>query len=296
MPSWTDVLREIQAQAALSPLDVVRRKYLAKLSEKTGRNVIAYYSGFLQKDGKGLDINDNDKNSFMAVIHGLDRSKGLDLILHTPGGNVFATESLVNYLKIMFDNDIRVIVPQIAMSAGTMIACASKEIIMGKQSNIGPIDPQYGNIPCYGVLDEFKKAVDDIEREPKTKEVWKVIISKYHPTFVGECQNAIDVSKHIVTVWLETNMLKDDKDRCEKTRIIVDKLSDHSDSKNHSRHYHIEDVKALGLNVTSMEDDNELQDLVLTVHHCFMHTFSNSVAYKIVENHQNGAVISNQKS
>jgi ClpP class serine protease len=73
----------------------------------------------------------------------MDRSKGLDLILHTPGGDMAATESLVDYLRQMFGKDIRAIVPQIAMSGGTMIALAWKEILMGKHSNLGPIDPQF---------------------------------------------------------------------------------------------------------------------------------------------------------
>jgi len=37
--------------------------------------------------------------------------------------------------------------------------------------------------------------------------------------------------------------------------------------------------------IVDMEDDNELQDLILTVHHSFMHTFSQSMAVKVVENH-----------
>ena len=78
----------------------------------------------------------------MTVIHQLDRDKGLDLILHTPGGDTAATESIVDYLHNMFGNNIRAIVPQLAMSAGTMIACSCKEIIMGLQSSLGPIDPQ----------------------------------------------------------------------------------------------------------------------------------------------------------
>ena len=77
----------------------------------------------------------------MSVIHGLDKSKGLDLFLHTPGGDVGATESLIDYLHDSFGGDIRAIIPQIAMSGGTMIACSCKEIIMGKQSSLGPIDP-----------------------------------------------------------------------------------------------------------------------------------------------------------
>jgi ClpP class serine protease len=84
----------------------------------------------------------------MNFIHGLDRTKGLDLILHTPGGDVAATESIIEYLRQMFGNNVRAIVPQMAMSAGTMIACSCKSIVMGKQSNIGPIDPQLGGIPA----------------------------------------------------------------------------------------------------------------------------------------------------
>ncbi len=59
-----------------------------------------------------------DKNRFMSVIHGLDKSKGLDLFLHTPGGDVGATESLIDYLHDSFEGDIRAVIPQIAMSGG----------------------------------------------------------------------------------------------------------------------------------------------------------------------------------
>lgn len=94
-------------------MDVVRREYLSKLHAHTGRNVIAYYSGFLSKPGVGQqEINDEDKNGFMMAVHRLDRSKGLDLILHTPGGNVASTQSIVHYLHQMFDDNIRAIVPQ----------------------------------------------------------------------------------------------------------------------------------------------------------------------------------------
>lgn len=153
MPSWTDLLDELKRTG--STFDLVRRKYLAQLSELTGRNTIIYYSGWLQKKGiDGLTVGDADKNGFMAVVKGMDRARGLDLILHTPGGDVAATESLVDYLRAMFGNDIRGFVPQLAMSAGTMIACACKEIWMGKQSSLGPIDPQFGNIPAHAILED----------------------------------------------------------------------------------------------------------------------------------------------
>lgn len=134
MPSWDKVQGEIQA--AGSTYDVIRRKYLWELHQLTGRNVIAYYSGWMEKEMLlsqglvGVEVNDGDKNGFMATIHELDRSLGLDLILHTPGGDVAATESIVDYLRSMFSNDIRVIVPHMAMSAGTM------RLILGGLSSI----------------------------------------------------------------------------------------------------------------------------------------------------------------
>lgn len=132
MPNWGAVLEEIQqhqlkhAQEAKSAVDVIRRSYLSKLHHLSGRNIIAYYSAFLTKPDIDSELNDEDKNGFMMAVHELDRRKGLDLILHTPGGSVAATQSIVDYLRKMFGQDIRAVVPQIAMSAGTMIACSSK--------------------------------------------------------------------------------------------------------------------------------------------------------------------------
>lgn len=80
MPTWHSLLNEIKARG--STFDVVRRERLKSLSEVTGRNVIIYYSGWLQKPKvPGTQVTDADKNGFMTVIHGLNRSKGLDLIL-----------------------------------------------------------------------------------------------------------------------------------------------------------------------------------------------------------------------
>ena len=135
MGSWNDILKEVNETQ--SQYDYIRRKYLKELSEYTGRNTIAYYSSWLNKQANNLDINDADMTGFMTCVHGLDCSKGLDLILHTPGGSPAAAEAIVSYLRAKFGNDTRVIVPQLAMSAGTMIACSAKEIIMGKQSSLG---------------------------------------------------------------------------------------------------------------------------------------------------------------
>ncbi|MCX2837272.1 S49 family peptidase [Salinimicrobium sp. MT39] len=295
MPNWNEVIAEIHQTRQLhpdhNPLDLVRRKYLKQVSEITGRNTIAYYSGWLQKPtARDTAVNDKDKSGLMLTIHRLDKSKGLDLILHTPGGDIAATESLVDYLYSMFGKNIRVIVPQISMSAGTMIALSSSEIIMGKHSNLGPIDPQMGGLACQAVINEFKQAKEDIRKNPHAAALWQVIISKYHPTFLGACQQAIEWSEKMVSKWLEENMCADDTSIVEN---ILKTFADHKKQKSHARHISKRECEEIGLKIGSLEDNQDLQDAVLTTHHAFMHTFSHTASVKIIENHNGVAYVEN---
>ncbi len=293
MPNWIEVLEEIREEHNDNPngnaLDKIRRKYLRKISEETGRNVIAYYSGWLQRPGApDTAVNDKDKSGFMLAIHRLDKSKGLDLILHTPGGDIAATESLVDYLYSIFGKNIRVIVPQLSMSAGTMIALSSQEIVMGKHSNLGPIDPQIGGLACQAILDEFEQAKKDIKANPQSAPLWQVIVGKYHPTLLGTCKQAIEWSEKMVEEWLKENMCSEDE---EKVKNILKTFADHRKQKSHARHISRRECEEVGLNITKLEGNQELQDHVLTTHHAFLHTFTHTAAVKIIENHDGVAYI-----
>jgi ClpP class serine protease len=298
MPSWADILTEIQTEAQANPqdnpIDTVRRRHLTALHQHTQRNVIAYYSGFLSKPGiAGLTITDEDKNGFMATIHNMDRSKGLDLILHTPGGNIGATQSIVDYLHKMFKNDIRAVVPQIAMSAGTMLACSCQSILMGLHSNLGPIDPQLRDIATYGVIAEFKRAIKECTADPARLEIWKTIIGQYRPSFLGQCENAIKWSNDFVREQLKNVMFANDLQATQKAAKIVRALTSQPTNRTHDRHIHFDECKRLGLNVELLEapESKVLQDLVLTVHHCFIFSLMNTPAYKIIENQMGVAFV-----
>lgn len=301
MPTWNNVLNEIlnlrnqcysQGHAAV---DIVRKKYLKDLFDFTQRNIIAYYSGFLSKPGIAqLDINDEDKNGFMMAVHGLNRALGLDLILHTPGGGMGATQSIVNYLHKMFGNNIRAIVPQIAMSAGTMIACSCKQILMTKHSNLGPIDPQLQGLPAYGVIEEFKRAYKEIKQDPAKIALWSNIIGQYRPTFLSQCENAIKWSNQFVQEQLEKVMFNGEPNAKEKSKQIVKKMTDYRKNFRHERHIHLEECKKIGLKIIGIEEvDQTLQDLILTVHHCYMHSLMNTPSFKMIEN-QNGVAFVKQ--
>lgn len=281
MASFQEIERKVQQ--GLGVLDSIRRDSLREIDSLTGRNVITYYSAFLTRRGDGTEINDMDLNGFMSVVCKMDRKRGLDLVLHTPGGGITATERIVGYLRDLFSDDIRCIVPQMAMSAGTMIACATREILMGRQSCLGPIDPQFYGVPCHGVVEEFAKAAEEIKDDPSRLGVWRPIIEKYQPTFLGECQKAIELSDELVGEWLKSGMFKGDADATKKAERILEKLGSHKSTKTHDRHISAAEARRIGLKVSMLEKDQKLQDAVLSLHHCYMMTFSRVKVIKLFE-------------
>lgn len=302
MPDWAQVLGEIntlravKAQESRQAVDSIRRNYLVKLHNFTHRNIIAYYSGWLSKpDVAQTDIDDEDKNGFMMACNNINKEDGLDLILHSPGGDIAATQSIVDYLHKMFGNNIRAIIPQIAMSAGTMMACSCKEILMAKHSNLGPIDPHLSGVPAYGVIQEFRQACRECKEDESKVPMWQAIIGQYRPTFLRRCKHAIDWSNAFVTHELESVMFEGVEDSKSKANVIVKKLTGYRGNKTHNRHLHYDELKKMGLNVSLIEKDPELQDLILTVHHCYMHSLMNTAAYKMIENHLGSALVKQQQ-
>ena len=290
MGNWSNILQEIQGTK--SQFDTVRKKYLENLFSLTNRNIIAYYSSWLSKlNAPNLDISDADMTGFMTAVNGLDCHKGLDLILHTPGGDPAASEAIVTYLRGKFNNDIRVIVPQLAMSAGTMIACSAKEIIMGRQSSLGPIDPQFMGIPAYNIKTEFEEAKEDLATNPNNANYWAIKLQQFPAAFMKSALDAIKLSDELVRDWLGTCMF--DKNTDEDTiNQIVDFLNEHNNSKVHNRHFSADKCKQIGLKIKMMEDDDELQDAILSLHHSYMLTLDSTPSTKIIENQKGVALIS----
>lgn len=293
MPNLNDVISEIQvgiANQVPNAPDAVRAQKIAELQKHTGRNLICYYSGWLNVNGANvpnLSIDDMDKNGFMNAVHGMDCSIGLDLVLHTPGGSVTAAESLVYYLKQKFGNDIRVIIPQMAMSAGTMIACCSKEIVMGHQSCIGPFDPSVRNVSAFAVFDEFMRASEDIKENPHNVPLWQTMLAKYPPAFLEECERAIDLANTIVPQWLSENMLSGlpEDEQSNQIEKLINTLNNPDETKEHSRHIHLNEAIELGLNISKLEDDQDLQEKVLTLHHAYLATLMMTNTSKLIESH-----------
>ncbi|MGH6922413.1 MAG: hypothetical protein ACRED5_01465 [Propylenella sp.] len=160
---------------------------------------------------------------------------------------------------------------------------------MGKHSNLGPVDPQINGIPAAAVLAELKTAYQEMIADPRKQFVWNPILSRYSPSFVQRCQWAVDEAESLIGNFLRENMFSSlpKAERDAKVAKVVEELTDLSKNKGHDKHLHSEDCKAMGLEIRDLENpqDKTLQDLVLTVHHCFMLTLSNTAAFKVIENH-----------
>ena len=304
MPTWGEILKEYnqrKGKTGHSSLDDIRKEYLIKLRQHTGRDVILYATNWTPltntADANVLSIIDEDMQGFMETVHGLSGTD-LDIILHSPGGSAEATESIVLYLRQKFKN-IRVIVPQAAMSAATMLACAGDSIVMGKQSSLGPIDPQmliasqFGvrMTPAQSIIDEFEDAQKIAAENPNFLGAWMPILSQYSPGLVRQCHNAKTLAESLVSEWLAKWMFREEEEPSAKAKKIAGKFADHGYFQSHSRHINMKAAKDMGLKIEELESDQEFQDLVLSIFHITTITFNLAQVMKIIANHKGKAFI-----
>jgi hypothetical protein len=315
VPTWGELLKELaalqgaaQAGAQVappppgtpSPHDRLRRKYLKALSEQTGRATIVYYTAW--QEGKGdvttadLSVSLGDVQGFMEAVSNVDERE-LDLFLHSPGGSAEAAEAVMAYLRTRFDH-IRAVVPLAAMSAATMMALACDEIVMGAHSQLGPIDPQLTittpegprSAPAQAIIDQFAQAKEEC-KDPSNLGAWLPILRGYGPGLLAICQNQRQLAEEFATRSLEAHMFSGDTDAHAKAEAAAKYFADFTAFRSHGRRVSRDDARAHGLKVIDLEEDGDLQDAMLSVHHAMNHTLSGTPVFKMIENHHGRAFL-----
>lgn len=163
-----------------------RQSQIKALQSETKVNLLCYVSG------TNTQISRDDIAPFVDMLHNVPADEPVDLLLHTPGGDIDAAEKLVMLLraKVGEEGSLRIIVPDYAKSAGTLMALGANKIVMGDTSELGTIDPQIwlkdgrGNEICHSVLnylDAFKEWSEELRKMP-TDPVALVMIEKFDPT------------------------------------------------------------------------------------------------------------------
>ena len=136
-------------------LETNRRRVMRQLEKKRNSRLITliHRQEVLSFLGIGfrryIDIEDSE--ALLRAIHLTPKDMPIDIILHTPGGLVLASEQIAHAL-VRHQAPVTVFVPHYAMSGGTLIAMAADEIVMDENAVLGPVDPQLGRYPASSIL------------------------------------------------------------------------------------------------------------------------------------------------
>jgi ClpP class serine protease len=126
-----------------------RRRLIREIEQQRGSRLITLIHrqeglGFFLPFGRYIDIDDSEQ--LLRAIRLTPDDMPIDLLLHTPGGLVLASDQIAYALK-RHGGTITVIVPHYAMSGGTLVALAADQILMDHDAVLGPVDPQLGSLP-----------------------------------------------------------------------------------------------------------------------------------------------------
>jgi ClpP class serine protease len=176
---------------AVHALRYQRQALIHRTQERTRRKLICYISG------SGASIDRDDTIGFGDLLHSVPPNRDLDLMLQTGGGDIDAAEKLISMVrKHVGTSTLRIIVPDYAKSAGTLIALGADYIVMSDTSELGPIDPQVilsdgnGNRIRHSVqsyLDAYKTHSETLKRDPNDIAA-RIMIQKLDPATVQQFQ------------------------------------------------------------------------------------------------------------
>lgn len=110
-------------------------------------------------------INIEDSEQVLRAIRLTPEKMPIDILLHTPGGLVLATEQIAHAIR-KHPAKVTVYVPHYAMSGGTLLALAADEIVMDINAVLGPVDPQLGKYPAASILEAVsRKEINEVDDE-----------------------------------------------------------------------------------------------------------------------------------
>ena len=146
-----------------------RQDLMKEINSREKTHLICYIGG------GHTEIDREDVLGFVDLLHNIREGEAVDLMLHTPGGDAFEKLIALIHAKVI-DSPFRVIVPDMAKSAGTLMALGARNILMSDTSELGMIDPQFplkdnqGNEFMHSVmsyLDGYDERVRALQVNPK---------------------------------------------------------------------------------------------------------------------------------
>lgn len=139
------------------------------------------------------------------------RRPRLVLFLNTPGGSAETVEKIVELIRFHY-SELYIVVPDFAMSAGTILSMAADKIFMDYSSSLGPIDPQVFNgkewVPALGYLDKVSDLLEKAKKNELTNAEF-LILQSLDLALLRRYEQARDLTVTLLKNWLVEYKFKD---------------------------------------------------------------------------------------
>lgn len=247
-----------QKMISTNDFQLHRKPLIQKLQESLKAKVITYVASLYHPVPM---IMPQDIPLFEDLLRSTAGAEEGYLIINSPGGDGNVAEKMITMCRQRFTKSFKVIVPNFAKSAATMIALGSDQIKMGYLAELGPIDPQLGN-PFAGGLIPARSFIDGLEmirrniKSGDPVQMYLPMLSQIRPEIIAQCQSAIDGSSEFAEKWLKQCMLKDKPDQAKK---VAEWLSQGVKYKSHGKVIdYAEAHDVLQLNVEKIDQNSEI--------------------------------------
>ena len=228
----------------------LRQLLIRDIEKLTGRQLCVYSCSNYFRTSFSTD----DVGRLFEIVNSTD-GQAFDLLLETSGGDTDATEGLVSMLQEI-NRNFRVVVPSRAKSNGTVICLASKSIVMGVTSELGPIEPFLNNRPVSILMDPYYKRTNFV--------LHKAAVDAFNQT------------SKLADSLLKEGMLSELAENERKS--IVKKLCTRDHFHSHGSVINANEAKELGLSVDYLPASSEIWKRLWLLHGLYAH---DSVQQKI---------------
>lgn len=235
----------------------MRQAKIKQIQESSGTRLLCYVAGSV------APITRDDVVGVIEMLHNVPRDSNIDFMLHTGGGDIDAAEKIVSILRTTVGKGrLRVIVPDFAKSAGTLIALAADKIVMSDSSELGPIDPQFlkkdgeGNARWHSVLNylqAYETLCEKLRLKPDDVPA-KIMLSKLDATTVVQFEAISKRARTLAEEHLNRWMFQHKK--ATYTKIAHD-LMDTNRWPAHGQMISWEDAKQMELEVEYLQPESE---------------------------------------
>ncbi len=259
-----------------------RRQLFLDLSGHFDRPLITFFTSFHHP----VAMDDEDVEMLEDMLQTLDLSKGIAVMISSPGGSGLAAERMINVLRSYSGTgEYWAIVPGKAKSAATMVCLGASQILMGPVSELGPVDPQIvfqgQMVPVHHVVKSYRELFKGAEETTGKIEPYLQQLARYDDSMIRHLETEEALATDIAVRCLQNGgMLSGQKPEKIKEDIALFLLPQHT--KAHARPIYHKEAQSCGLKIkvldTSSDHWNKIYELYVRSRHLHM-----DIATKVIE-------------